>query len=73
MLSCQTLHHYLFPAFPEGVLQGGNVLEAVAGHHPVVVVGCDQEQGGVLTIKPVKHIQYTMYMCTVSPGTRRAH
>ena len=33
----------------QGVLQGGNVLEAVAGHDPVIVVGGDQEDGRVLT------------------------
>ena len=32
----------------QGVLQGGDVLEAVAGHHPVVMVGGHEEEGGVL-------------------------
>ena len=39
----------LVAGLAQGVLQGGDVLEAVAGHDPVVVVGGDQEDGRVRT------------------------
>ena len=40
----------------QGVLQGGDVLEAVAGHDPVVVVGGDQADGRVLTHDLSSHL-----------------
>ena len=63
---------HLLGAGPEGVLEGGDVLETVAGHHPVVVVRGDQEQGGVL--KNETGYPYTDVQCTrdQSPGNRRA-
>ena len=40
---------YLFIRVSQSVLEGGNMLETVAGHHPVVVVSCDEQHGRVLT------------------------
>lgn len=38
----------LLGAGPHDVLQGGDVLERVQGHHAVVVVARQQEHGGIL-------------------------
>ena len=49
-----SLHHDhqrvgLLASLAQGVLEGGNVFEAVAGNHPVVMVRGHQEDGWILT------------------------
>ena len=47
---------HLISGTTEGVLQGGDVFEAVAGHDSVVVVRGDEQHGGVAALGPRRDV-----------------